>query len=180
MVRPRIRSLACFTIAGLAAVTACRSGPPYGTVPASEWVIEKPALMVSTNPKPTYPTELLASRDTGTVRIRVLVSASGRADMSTVEVLESPHRAFTRAVLDVLPTYRFIAAEVGGTIGGPCRRSGDVEICEQGKPGKKVSQPVDIQFVFAPPTMGVCPLARVVPTRRPLGVERTEALGGDG
>jgi len=146
------RSVSWLAVMNVAFVmTACRSAQPSGSAPKSEWVLEKPVLMIATNPKPRYPAELLASRDTGTVRIRVLVNASGRAQMSTVEVLESPHRAFTRAVLDVLPTYQFIPAEVGGTLGGPCRPAGNVEVCERGKPGKKVSQPVDIQFVFTPP-----------------------------
>jgi TonB family protein len=108
-------------------------------------------MMISTNPAPRYPAELLASKDTGTVRIRVLVRESGRADMSTVQVIESPHAAFTRAVIRVLPDYQFIPAEVGGSLGGPCRMSGAVEVCALPKPGKKVSQPVDIAFVFAPP-----------------------------
>ena len=120
-------------------------------------MIEKPAMAMSAvNPKPRYPAELMASGDTATVHIRLLVDASGSADMGTVEVISSPNAAYTREVMAVLPGYRFYPAEI--QIGRPpvCRiNSENKKICDPGRPPKKISQSVDMDFVFVPPPRGV-------------------------
>lgn len=141
-------TLTCGVIALGIGIAGCASSPPE----QPRFQIEKPALMVSNQLQPQYPTELLASRDTGTVRIRVIVSPNGRAVMSSVEVLSTSHPAFTKAVLRVLPEYRFIPAEVGGTLGG-CRATNhqSVEVCTGGRPGKRVAMPVDLAFRFELP-----------------------------
>ena len=105
--------------------------PPY--------MIEKPAIARPGNPAPVYPAELLPAADTATVRIRVAVEPSGRADTASVEVLTSPHPAFTRAVLEVLPRYVFLPAETGA----PGRRL------------TKVRSVVEIPFHFVPPAVAV-------------------------
>lgn len=90
--------------------------------------------------------ELLATRDTGTVLIRLAVDPSGQADLASVEVLASPHPAFTRAVLEVLPQYRFVPAETGG--GPPAqlvlsyeRHSHSTHLSKHHVPSKGVSVP---------------------------------------
>ena len=130
---------------------APRSGP--GSTPESNSLIEKPAMAISSaNPKPRSPTELLSSGDTARVRIRVLVDATGSADMGTVEVLSSPHAAYTREVMVVLPTYRFIPAEIQSGRPPVCRiNSENRKICDPGRLPKKISQSVDMDFVFVPP-----------------------------
>ena len=137
----------------LASVGACAPKQPATSIGKQEFSIEKPAIILrGSSPAPTYPAELLATRDTGTVHIRVTVNARGRADMRSVVVVSSPHPAFTRAVLDVLPRYQFLPAEVGGGPGRDCvETSGNVRFCKPGRPGKKVPMPVDIPFRFALP-----------------------------
>ena len=44
-----------------------------------------------------------------------VVDTTGRADMSTLRILQSDHQLFSDAVRQVLPKLRFIPAEVGGT-----------------------------------------------------------------
>ncbi len=111
-------------------------------------------MAISSNPRPRYPAELVPTGDTGTVRIRVAVEKNGVADMKSVIVVASPHPAFTREVLKVLPGYRFIPAEVGGTLTGGCQVApSGVEMCKPGRPGKKLRMDVEMDFVFVvPPT----------------------------
>jgi len=147
----RLAAYAAF-VGCLVPMSACARRTGRGSSPASQFVIEKPALMIPGNPAPRYPDVLLQTRDTGTVRIRVVVDRSGRAEMASVEVLASPHPAFTRAVLEVLPGYRFIPAEVGEGPPRQCRTTREgVKVCLAGRPGKQVPQPVDISFVFVVP-----------------------------
>lgn len=120
---------------------------------APAFVIEKPAILLPRQPAPPYPSELRATGDTGTVRIRVAVDPSGRADSASVEVLASPHPAFTRAVLAMLPHYRFLPAETGGGPPRDCRVTAEgVRTCRPGRPGRKVRSVVEIPFVFVPRT----------------------------
>ena len=135
---------------GLApAACAPHAGPEQGL---SAFVIEKPAIIRQGNPAPQYPAELLGTGDTATVRLRVAVAPSGRADSASVEVLESPHPAFTRAVLEVLPRYRFLPAETGGGPPRNCRTNPDgTRSCQPGRPGTKVRSLVEIPFHFVPP-----------------------------
>ena len=139
-----IRAVMSVVIA-LVGVHGCASSRP-----APDYILEKPAFRISGDPEPTYPPELLATRDTGTVIIRVVVSAKGRAEMGTAEVIASPHPAFTRAALAVIPRYRFVPAEVGGAF-GRCYPPEKPTVCEAGRPGKKVPMPVDLAFVFRVP-----------------------------
>jgi TonB family protein len=117
-----------------------------------EYIIERPAVLARGDP-PRYPAERLGTRDTAVVRIQVVVDTTGYADMSTIRVLGSPAPAFARAVLEVLPTYRFLPAEVGGTAPRGCQpRHDGVLVCSTGgRPGKKVRQLLEIPFRFQPP-----------------------------
>jgi len=124
----------------------CASSP----APQEQFSIEKPVLMISGGPAPKYPSELLATGDTGTVIVRVTVNPEGRPVMSSAKVIASPHPAFSKAALAVIREYRFIPAEVGGT---PmrCPPEGESRRCKPGRPGRKVAMPVDIPFVFRAP-----------------------------
>ena len=50
----------------------------------------------------------------GEVLLQFVVNPDGRADMRTFKVLKSSNDLFTKAVKDVLPSMRFVPAEVGG------------------------------------------------------------------
>jgi periplasmic protein TonB len=63
---------------------------------------------------PAYPETLRAAGIAGTVRIRFVVDTAGRAELSTVRVIESSHELFTRAVLASLRQARFTPGEVSG------------------------------------------------------------------
>jgi len=142
---PFTRFLAAEACLGcLLSLNACAS------LAAPTYVVEKPAMMIPGQPGPRYPEELLATGDTGTVRIRVVISPAGRPVMSSVKVLASPHPAFTRAALDALPQYRFTPADIGEAV--ECYLdSQHIRICERGPRGRKVAMPIDIPFRFTPP-----------------------------
>jgi len=136
----------------IAMASACSHGRATRTVDSGAFLIEKPPLMISSTAKPRYPAELLATRDTGTVLVRVDVEPSGRADMRSVAVVASSHAAFTREALAVLAGARFLPAEVEQVTG--CRTAADgVERCPRRRPGKKLRQTVTIPFVFRPPPL---------------------------
>ncbi|MDQ3556634.1 MAG: TonB family protein [Gemmatimonadota bacterium] len=63
------------------------------------------------NLQPRYPRGLTA---TGPVPVTLTfeIDSDGRVDMSTVQVVASPHKAFTSALLSVLPKWRFTPAVV--------------------------------------------------------------------
>ncbi|MEO7085315.1 MAG: TonB family protein [Gemmatimonadaceae bacterium] len=64
--------------------------------------------------KPKYPESLRQAGIDGHVLVRFVVDTNGAVDMSSVKFLESTHDLFTRSVRDVLPSFRFKPAEVGG------------------------------------------------------------------
>lgn len=63
---------------------------------------------------PAYPETLRAAGITGTVRVRFVVDTAGRAELSSVRVIESSHELFARAVLAALRQARFTPGEVAG------------------------------------------------------------------
>jgi periplasmic protein TonB len=63
---------------------------------------------------PRYPESLRRSGVSGRVVVRFVVDTTGRVDLKSVEVLESSHKYFTRAVIDALPRYRFRPARQNG------------------------------------------------------------------
>lgn len=63
---------------------------------------------------PAYPETLRSAGISGSVRVRFVVDTSGRAELSSVRVVESTHELFTRAVLASLRQARFTPGEVSG------------------------------------------------------------------
>ena len=159
------RMLSCGTIGIVVTATLLTGASGCAHAPRDEgelgeprtYVIEKPAMGYPTNPRPRYPAELFPTGDTGTVRIRVAVEKNGTADKKSVTVVESPHPAFTREVLAVLPDYRFFPAEVGTWPPRGCRPAStpQVLVCPDKDPsGKKLRSEVEMAFVFVvPPPM---------------------------
>lgn len=60
-----------------------------------------------------YPERLKESRTEGTVIVQFVVTAEGRVDMSTVQVMSSTHELFTAAAMRVLKEFRFRPARKG-------------------------------------------------------------------
>jgi len=75
------------------------------------WVVMAPGSV-----GPAYPELLRTSGIDGTVLAQFVVDTTGRADMSSLVILESAHPLFTEAVRRALPKSRFLPAEVGGTL----------------------------------------------------------------
>jgi periplasmic protein TonB len=95
-------------------------GVPGGTnhAPAGgdvffDWQVEKPALMRPGTRAPVYPAPLRGAGIEGTVLAQVVVDTLGRADMTTLQVLQSEHAFFTSAVKHAIEQMRFLPAEIG-------------------------------------------------------------------
>lgn len=63
--------------------------------------------LVGAAPQPRYPDRLRGLRVEGEVMIQFTVNENGRADMSSMQVVRSPHPLLTDAVRGVLPQFRF-------------------------------------------------------------------------
>ena len=87
-----------------------RSADPAGITSGSELA----ARLVGAPARPRYPESLRAVGLGGRVLVQFTVDTTGRVDPQAVRVLESTHELFSRAVLEVLPRYRFVPAEVDG------------------------------------------------------------------
>lgn len=123
----------------------CASQRPF------EFTVERPAHLLPGHPPPTYPAELRGTGQSGTVKLQFWVDTRGRVERETVEILESPHEAFSREALALLPQLRFLPAEVGGGEPGDCRKVEGYEapVCSRpGRPGKKIRQQVVLPVVF--------------------------------
>ena len=79
-----------------------------------EFQVEKPAQAASGNPSPRYPEVLKSSGVEGKVMAQFVVLETGRADMDTFKILSSDNDLFSSAVKNVLPSMRFLPAEIGG------------------------------------------------------------------
>lgn len=94
---------------GVVGGTPTNSDQPY-----FEFQVEKPALARDGNPNPKYPSMLESSRVEGKVLAQFVVDTNGRADMSTFKVLQADNELFGQSLKNVLPSWRFYAAEAGG------------------------------------------------------------------
>src|SRR5439155_10556277 len=72
------------------------------------------ARIVGSPPRPRYPEALRAAGLAGRVVVQFNVDTMGVIEPASVRVVESSHEQLARAVLDVLPRYRFVAAEASG------------------------------------------------------------------
>ena len=92
---------------------SCRPAPSTLRPAYTESQVEKKVRNAPGNPQPQYPEMFLAGKGDGKVLVQFVVDVNGKADMSTLKVLESSHELFTREVRRVLPQMRFFPAEVG-------------------------------------------------------------------
>jgi len=80
---------------------------------ANEAVLDSP-VRVLTERTPLYPEMLRAAGIAGIVRVQFVVDTAGRAELTSVRVLDSSHELFTRAVLASLRQARFTPGELSG------------------------------------------------------------------
>ena len=73
------------------------------------------ARLLGTMPEPVYPVFLRKNNVEGEVVVQFVVDESGKPDMSTLEVVRSPHDAMTASVRKVIEQIRFEPARTGGT-----------------------------------------------------------------
>ena len=97
---------------------AASSGPRSivdggGDRSGGEWRGSELLMRVVTSSTPRYPLALRQAGIEGRVLVRFVVDSSGRIDSESVQVLQSTHELFTRAVRDALTSFRFTPAEVG-------------------------------------------------------------------
>ena len=76
--------------------------------------VDKPAVARDGNPPPRYPSMLEHSQVEGEVIAQFVVDTTGRAEMSTFEILRSSNELFAAALRDVVPRWRFLPAEAAG------------------------------------------------------------------
>jgi periplasmic protein TonB len=72
------------------------------------------ARFVGSPPRPRYPEALRAAGLAGHVVVQFIVDTLGVIEPASLRVVESTHEQFARAVLEVLPRYRFVPAEASG------------------------------------------------------------------
>ena len=102
---------------------------PVGQVPTYlQTQVEKVAALIPGTGTPEYPEALKNAGVEGEVHVSFVVDTTGRADVRTLNVLQSTHSQLTHAVLRAFPRMRFFPAEIGGN---------------------KVRQLVQLPFVFA-------------------------------
>jgi TonB family protein len=73
------------------------------------------ARLLGSMPEPTYPVFLRKNNVEGEVVVQFVVDETGKPDMSTLEVVRSPHDAMTASVRKVIEQIRFEPARTGGT-----------------------------------------------------------------
>lgn len=72
------------------------------------------AVQVTRQPAPRYPDALKSVGVEGQVSIRFIVSADGRVEPGSIDVLSTPHKLFAEAVRASLLNSRYRPAEAGG------------------------------------------------------------------
>lgn len=75
---------------------------------------EESATRVDGSAAPVYPAEMLREGIEGVVVARFVIDTTGRADPSSLQVLQSSHPAFVISVRDAVPGMRFTPATVRG------------------------------------------------------------------
>jgi protein TonB len=80
----------------------------------AEWRGSELLMRIVTSATPRYPESLRQAGLDGRVLVRFVVDTIGKVDMNSVQILESTHDLFARAVRDALGRLRFRPAEVRG------------------------------------------------------------------
>jgi protein TonB len=84
-----------------------------GTGIATDATVDVPVRVIADR-VPAYPEMLRSAGISGSVIIRFVVDTTGRAELSTVRVVESSHQLFTQSALAALRQARFTPGELAG------------------------------------------------------------------
>jgi periplasmic protein TonB len=76
--------------------------------------VDRYVVILPGSPGPAYPELLRTAGVEGDVMAQFVVDTTGRADVSTLRILQSDHQLFSDAVKSVISRLRFRPAEVGG------------------------------------------------------------------
>ena len=76
--------------------------------------VEETAVRSEWSAAPIYPTELIEQSVEGSVLTNFVIDTTGRADTSTIEILQSTHPLFAQSVRVAIPDMRFSPAMVQG------------------------------------------------------------------
>jgi TonB family protein len=112
----RIGTTTAGTAGGTGTGTGAGDGPPTGTFSAN--LVDRPASLSNQSHvvrllERLYPENLKASGAEGSVHLQFVVTADGRVDMATVQVMSTTHPQFTEATLVALREFRFTPARKG-------------------------------------------------------------------
>jgi TonB family protein len=76
--------------------------------------VDEPATVIHPYPQPAYPEAFRQRPISGSVKVRFVIDSTGEIDTRTVHVIQSTDPEFTRAVENVLPSFRFRPARIAG------------------------------------------------------------------
>ena len=120
---PRLRSLVVPKVAMPSLDSVLRAAPnderEVGAEPigagsrAGDEASVVPPVLIGSAPTAHYPDELRSQRIEGEVVVQFRVNEKGRADASSMQVIQSRHPLFADAVRSVLPRFRFEPAHSG-------------------------------------------------------------------
>jgi protein TonB len=97
-----------------AAARSVIDGDGTGSEDVADWRGNEVLMRVVTSGRPRYPDLLRQAGVDGRVLVRFVVDTMGRIDPTSVQVLQSTHDLFARAVRDILGNFRFKPAESNG------------------------------------------------------------------
>ncbi len=106
-----IVALAVALAAPTAAYAAC---PPREAAPYLPCQVDTSPALLPGRSIPRYPETLLKQQASGSVRVRYTVDTTGRADMSTMAIIQATHQLFGISVRNALPLSRFTPGMLDG------------------------------------------------------------------
>jgi TonB family protein len=89
--------------------------PGVGDDAYSTVEVDSLAFIDPTSVAPEYPEALSERHVEGGARFRFVIDSTGLIDMSTVRVMTSTHKLFTKAVLDAMPRMKYRPARIGSS-----------------------------------------------------------------
>jgi TonB family protein len=94
---------------------ADKAEPGVGDDAYSTVEVDALAAVDPTSVAPEYPPALVERHVEGGATFRFVVDSTGLIDLSTVRVLSSTHKLFTKAVLDAMPRMKYRPARIGNS-----------------------------------------------------------------
>jgi TonB family protein len=99
-------------VLGLGLGSSRKPGAPYNSY--DEGVVERRVVPASENRTPRYPSQLVSRGIESNFNVSFVVDTTGTVDEKTIELPRTIESEFIRAVAEVLPSWRFLPAVLGG------------------------------------------------------------------